>query len=62
MWRFTRLTVGQLNIADGVATVTDHRGAAHVVEAKADPVLCRPCELVRWRCDCSYYLVLAQVS
>ena len=44
-----RLTVGQLRIADGVATVTDLRGAAHVIEADADPRLCGPCTLVRWR-------------
>ena len=44
-----RLTVGQLSIAGGVATVTDHRGAKHVIEASADPVLCGPCTLVRWR-------------
>ena len=44
-----RLTVGQLQIGGGVATVTDHRGAAHVIEATADPVLCGPCALVRWR-------------
>ncbi len=43
------LTVGQLHIAGGVATITDHHGAAHTVEAAADPVLCGPCTLVRWR-------------
>ena len=44
-----RLTVAALHIADGVATVTDSRGTAHVIEAAADPVLCGPCTLVRWR-------------
>jgi len=44
-----RLSVGQLHIADGVATITDHHGAAHVIGAKADPMLCGPCALVRWR-------------
>ena len=44
-----RLTVGQLQIADGVATVTDSRGLVHVIEAAEDPVLCGPCTLVRWR-------------
>ena len=44
-----RLTVAQLHIADGVATVTDNHGVAHVVESTEDPVLCRPCTLVRWR-------------
>jgi hypothetical protein len=44
-----RLTVGQLRIVDDVATVTDSRGVAHVVEAATDPVLCGPCALVRWR-------------
>ena len=44
-----RLTVAQLHIAVGVATITDQRGAAHVVEAAEDPVLCGPCTLVRWR-------------
>jgi len=43
------LTVGQLHIADGTATITDHRGTKHVVEAAADPALCGPCTLVRWR-------------
>ena len=44
-----RLAVGQLSIADGAATVTDHRGVEHVIESDADPVLCGPCTLVRWR-------------
>jgi len=44
-----RLTVAQLRIADGTATVTDHHGIAHVVETMADPVMCGPCALVRWR-------------
>ncbi len=44
-----RLTVAALQIADGVATVTDHHGVAHVVDAATDPVLCGPCALVRWR-------------
>jgi len=44
-----QLTVGQLNIADGTASITDHRGTAYVVESAADPVLCGPCALVRWR-------------
>jgi hypothetical protein len=43
------LTVGQLHIAGGVATITDVDGAAHVIEAVTDPVLCGPCALVRWR-------------
>ena len=44
-----RLTVGQLRIADRIATVTDHHGATHVIESTVDPVLCGPCALVRWR-------------
>ncbi len=57
IWQFTTpipyrqlaaLTVGQLHVAGGVATVTDLHGATHVVEA-AGPVLCGPCALVRWR-------------
>ncbi len=44
-----RLTVGQLHISDGTATVTDHHGTAHVIVAAADPVQCGPCTLVRWR-------------
>ncbi len=44
-----RLTVGQLHIADGTATITDHHRRAHVLESAADPVLCGPCTLVRWR-------------
>ena len=44
-----RLTVAQLSIAGGVATVTDQHGVAHVIESSADPVLCGPCTLVRWR-------------
>ena len=44
-----RLTVAQLQIADGVATITDHHGTDHVVKATVDPVLCGPCTLVRWR-------------
>ncbi len=44
-----RLTIAQLHIADGIATITDHHGAEHVIEAAGDPVLCGPCALVRWR-------------
>jgi len=44
-----RLTVGQLSIADGVATVTDQHGAAHVIESATDLVLCGPWALVQWR-------------
>ncbi len=44
-----RLTVAQLHIVAGVATITDQRGTVHVVEAAVDPVLCGPCALVRWR-------------
>ena len=44
-----RLTVGQLQIGGGVATVTDRNGVAHVIEAVTDPVLYGPCTLVRWR-------------
>jgi hypothetical protein len=44
-----RLTGGQLQVADGVATVTDHHGDAHTVESTENPVLCGPCALVRWR-------------
>ena len=44
-----RLTVAQLQVAVGVATVTDSRGVAHVIESATDPVLCGPCTLVRWR-------------
>ena len=29
--------------------MTDRRGTAHVINASADPVLCGPCTLVRWR-------------
>ena len=47
--QLARLTVADLHIADGVATITDHHGRAHSVEAAADPVLCGPCALVRWR-------------
>jgi len=43
------LTVGHLYIANGVTTITDHHGTAHVVESTTDPVLCGPCALVRWR-------------
>jgi len=44
-----RLTVGQLQVADGVATVIDQHGTAHVVDSAAYPVTCGPCALVRWR-------------
>ena len=44
-----RLTVGQLQIGGGVATVTDRNGTEHVIESDPDPVLCGPCALVRWR-------------
>jgi len=35
--QLSRLTVAQLGIADGVATITDHHGIKHFVEAAADP-------------------------
>ena len=38
-----------IHIVGGVATVTDRHGVVHVVESDADPVLCGPCALVRWR-------------
>ena len=44
-----RLTVAQLQIGGGVATVTDRNGTEHVIESDPDPVLCGPCTLVRWR-------------
>jgi len=44
-----RLTVAALQIAGGVASVTDHHGVAHAVGSAGDPVLCGPCALVRWR-------------
>jgi len=44
-----RLTVGHLHIADGTATITDHRGTERVIQAADDPMLCGPCALVRWR-------------
>jgi len=47
--QLARLTVGQLHIADGTAIITDLHGQVHTVEAATDPVLCRPCALVRWR-------------
>jgi len=47
--QLARLTVDQLHIADGVATITDHQGTVHVVESADSPVLCGPCTLVRWR-------------
>ena len=43
------MTVGQLDIVDAVAGITDTSGELHLVEATADPVLCGPCALVRWR-------------
>jgi hypothetical protein len=43
------LTVRQLHIADGVASLTDRHGAQHPVESDESPVLCGPCALVRWR-------------
>ncbi len=47
--QIAQLTVGQLRIADGAATITDSAGVDHVLESSADPVLCGPCALVRWR-------------
>ncbi len=43
------LTVGQLRIANGVATITDQNRVGHLLEADDSPVLCGPCALVRWR-------------
>ena len=43
------MTVGQLDIVDGVASITDNAGEMHLIEATDDPVLCGPCALVRWR-------------
>ena len=47
--QIARLTVGQLHITGGVATITDQNGAAHLVQEDESPVLCGPCALVRWR-------------
>ena len=43
------MTVGQLDILDGAAGITDTTGEVRVIEATADPVLCGPCALARWR-------------
>ncbi len=43
------LTVGQLHVARGVATITDRHGVDHLVESDESPVLCGPFALVRWR-------------
>jgi len=43
------MAVGQLDIVDGAAGVTDTSGEIHVIEAVADAVLCGPCALARWR-------------
>ena len=43
------MTVGQIHIAGGVATVTDTSGQVHTLAATGDPVRCGPCALVRWR-------------
>ena len=43
------MRVGQLQIVDGVAGVTDTSGEMRIVEATADAVLCGPCALARWR-------------
>ena len=43
------MTVGQLDIVDGAAGITDTTGEIHLIEGTTDPVLCGPCALVRWR-------------
>ena len=44
------LAVGQFRLEPGGdATITDSHGTGHVLSAAADPVLCGPCALVRWR-------------
>ncbi len=43
------MAVGQLDIVDGAAGVTDISGEVHLIEATADAVLCGPCALTRWR-------------
>ncbi len=45
----TVMRVGQFQLVDGVAGVTDTSGEIHVIDAAADPVLCGPCALARWR-------------
>jgi len=47
--QIARLTVGQLRIADGAATITDRAGTQHRLESADSPVLCGPCALLRWR-------------
>lgn len=43
------MRVGQLEVTDGVAGVTDTAGELHLIEANSDSVLCGPCALIRWR-------------
>ncbi len=43
------MTVGQLDIVDGAAGVTDSCGELRIIEETSDPVLCGPCALTRWR-------------
>ncbi len=47
--QIARLTVSQLHLADGVATITDRSGTEHRLESVESPVLCGPCALLRWR-------------
>lgn len=43
------MRVGQLDILDGAARITDTAGNILLIEAVPDPVLCGPCALLRWR-------------
>ena len=45
--RITALTVGDITLERGVATITTPTGPV-TVRPDADPVVCRPCVLVRW--------------
>lgn len=43
------MTIGQVQVVDGVAVVTDTFGRTAEIEAAEDPVSCGPCALARWR-------------
>jgi len=46
---FTAMSLRQIDVADGAATVTDTRGNTTEIAGDQDPVLCGPCALPRWQ-------------
>jgi len=47
--QLARISLGQIHVTGGTATVADQHGRVIELQATKDPVLCGPCALTRWQ-------------